>query len=380
MIESGVFLGLLAALKIAWSTIMTRAFFAKSGNAFEEIKEELNPRLVSVVVCIRDGAQDWKNLWHALCSQSYEAAWELIVVDDGSTDETPTLLLETVELESSIPIRVIRLDGTSPGKKEALLCGVKAARGDWLLFTDVDCIPASSRWIECMITPAAQGADTVLGISWPRAEKPRNMLSNLQVLDAIMVARSYIGWAHRGHPYMGVGRNWSVRKSRFPETAGPEGLASGDDDLAVQALVGAGGLNFATVVDRAGQSDTRLPATWTGWARQKRRHWTTAPHYSSGDQWRLLVPKLINAAMVALALGVLIQGIQGGVLHNALWIIGCAFGCSWLVEVRNFRSITKACQTPISWWNCGWFLPLWSVWVVCTAAITTIRHPNRADW
>ena len=116
-------------------------------------------------------------------------------MDDGSTDETPTLLLETVELESSIPIRVIRLDGTSPGKKEALLCGVKAARGDWLLFTDVDCIPASSRWIECMITPAAQGADTVLGISWPRAEKPRNMLSNLQVLDAIMVARSYIGWA-----------------------------------------------------------------------------------------------------------------------------------------------------------------------------------------
>lgn len=384
MSEAGLFLGLLlgllAALKIAWTTRMTSLFIHGAGEGSKGGSDDPLPQLVSVVVCIRNGSQDWPHLWSALCGQTYDSPFEVVVVDDGSTDETPRLLAEALALESTIQLQVIRLEGSSPGKKDALACGVEAAHGDWLLFTDVDCIPASPRWIELMTAPAVKGAGAVLGISWPRAENPSNMLSRLQILDAIMVARSYIGWTHKGYPYMGVGRNWSIKKERFPKGAGPDDLASGDDDLAVQALVRSGESHFATVIERAGQADTRLPATWSGWARQKRRHWTTAPHYARGDQWRLLQPKLINVAMAVLSLVVLIQGIQSGVLHNALWIIGCAFGCSWLVEVRNFRFITKACQAPVSWWNCGWVLPMWSFWAACTAGTAMLSRTNRADW
>jgi glycosyltransferase involved in cell wall biosynthesis len=88
---------------------------------------------ISVVIATR-------NRWHTLRDSALRSALsqrdvelEVIVVDDGSTDETPARLRE---LDDS-RVRVISLE-VSRGVAAARNTGVAAARGDWIAFLDDD--------------------------------------------------------------------------------------------------------------------------------------------------------------------------------------------------------------------------------------------------
>lgn len=69
--------------------------------------------------------------------------YEIIVVDDGSTDTTGTVA-------ESLADAVIRTENR--GSAAARNTGARAARGDILLFTDADCIPKHD-WIRRMAEP-----------------------------------------------------------------------------------------------------------------------------------------------------------------------------------------------------------------------------------
>ncbi len=68
---------------------------------------------------------------------------EIIVVDDGSTDDT-------AQVAEAFDVHVITQPNQGPGA--ARNRGVAAAHGDLLLFTDADCAPAPD-WVACMAAP-----------------------------------------------------------------------------------------------------------------------------------------------------------------------------------------------------------------------------------
>jgi len=70
---------------------------------------------------------------------------EIIVVDDGSTDETAALARRH-------DVRVLTQANAGPGA--ARNAGARIARGDLLLFTDADCAPAPD-WVAHMTAPFA---------------------------------------------------------------------------------------------------------------------------------------------------------------------------------------------------------------------------------
>lgn len=63
------------------------------------------------------------------------APYELIVVDDGSQDETTRIVQSAARSLDSIQLLTLPKNG---GKGAAVRAGMKEARGEWILMTDVD--------------------------------------------------------------------------------------------------------------------------------------------------------------------------------------------------------------------------------------------------
>lgn len=91
--------------------------------------------------------------------------WELICIDDGSTDDTLTILLE---LKEKLPqLRIISFNGNY-GQSSAFSAGFEAARGEFVITLDGDRQNDPSD-IPSMIA-AIQDADMVCGIRQKRQD------------------------------------------------------------------------------------------------------------------------------------------------------------------------------------------------------------------
>lgn len=99
-----------------------------------------NP-LVSIIVPARNEERNIRRCVTSLLEQDYEN-YEVIVVDDGSTDNTECILDEIAQTHPhGNRLWVLRLKDLPEGwagKPHALHAGTQEAHGDWLLFTDAD--------------------------------------------------------------------------------------------------------------------------------------------------------------------------------------------------------------------------------------------------
>lgn len=87
-------------------------------------------------------------------------SYEIIVVDDGSPDQTADIAEKILaDASRSVEGRVIRAPHGGPAHARNL--GAQAARGDILAFTDADCEPAHD-WLEHLTAPLRD--ETVIGV------------------------------------------------------------------------------------------------------------------------------------------------------------------------------------------------------------------------
>ena len=107
---------------------------------------DLSKAFFSVIVPVYNGAETLPACLRALQQQTLPAdRYEVIVVDDGSTDGS-------ADLARRFGVQVISQENAGPAA--ARNRGVQAARGEILLFTDADCAPAPD-WIERLTAPFA---------------------------------------------------------------------------------------------------------------------------------------------------------------------------------------------------------------------------------
>lgn len=128
---------------------------------------------VSVVVATRDRRDRLAALLAGLRAQTIDPErFEVVVVDDGSTDGTPALLADEAA-RGDLDLRTIRL-GRSAGPAAARNRGWRVARAQTIAFTDDDCVPDPG-WLEaglraCGGNPGAivQGRTTPSAEEWER--------------------------------------------------------------------------------------------------------------------------------------------------------------------------------------------------------------------
>jgi glycosyltransferase involved in cell wall biosynthesis len=95
---------------------------------------------VSLIIATRDRCHQLARCLQSVKSITFERPWELIIVDNGSTDETAAVVREFVA-SSSVPVHYVF--ESKPGLGNAHNAGVAIARGKILAFTDDDCYPAA---------------------------------------------------------------------------------------------------------------------------------------------------------------------------------------------------------------------------------------------
>lgn len=119
--------------------------------------------LASVVVSTFNRAHLLPRLIAALQGQTVNESIELIIVNDGATDDTAGVL-EAEAAATSLAITVLET-ATNGGPARGRNRGWRAARAPIVLFTDDDCVP-EPEWAESMLR-ALTGADIVQGQTDP---------------------------------------------------------------------------------------------------------------------------------------------------------------------------------------------------------------------
>jgi biofilm PGA synthesis N-glycosyltransferase PgaC len=228
-------------------------------------------RPISVVISARNEAVNLQDFLPSILEQKYPE-YEVVVVNDRSWDGTYDVLEEFARQYSHLKIvQVNEGEKFIAGKKFALTMGIKAAKYDWLVFTDADCKPASDQWLMGMQQPADEHKEILLGYS-PYFKK-RGLLNSLVRFETFFTAVNYLSFALTGNPYMGVGRNLAYKKSLFFKHKGFAAhmhVPSGDDDLFVNAH--ATKRNVAIQIHRDAQVWSEPKSSWLAYLRQKKRH------------------------------------------------------------------------------------------------------------
>jgi glycosyltransferase involved in cell wall biosynthesis len=92
--------------------------------------------LISLIICTRDRSSALRRcLEYIKCLES-PGEWELVVVNNGSTDDTADLLRS---FRQEVPFRFVVVEEPKGGLGRARNAGIAAATGKILAFTDDDC-------------------------------------------------------------------------------------------------------------------------------------------------------------------------------------------------------------------------------------------------
>ena len=114
------------------------------------------PALISVVLCCHNGGRTLNDQLTALSKQDYAGLWELVFVDDRSTDDSVAI---AESWSDRLPLRIVptRLTGEPVGLAQARNIGGRSAHGEVLLFCDDDDV-ADSGWISAFAKAAEKSA------------------------------------------------------------------------------------------------------------------------------------------------------------------------------------------------------------------------------
>jgi poly-beta-1,6-N-acetyl-D-glucosamine synthase len=196
--------------------------------------KQIKQNSFSIVIACRNEEQNLPKLFSALQKLDYpKDKFEIIIVDDASTDKSPEMLKDFTSTCSNA--RCYFLEEKSEeykGKKAALKLATENAKFKFLLFTDADCVQHPN-WINGYNKFIDEKIGMVLGIyTEENATTFRKFCT--QFSSAL-----YLTTTGLGLPFSAAGSNMCVRKPVFEEVGGYEKIkdhTAGDDKLMLQLV------------------------------------------------------------------------------------------------------------------------------------------------
>jgi poly-beta-1,6-N-acetyl-D-glucosamine synthase len=265
------------ALAIGYAVLMGQYGRAWRAIRMETPDPDFVPKTtISVVIAARN-----EDFWIEHCLQSianciYPAdLLEVIVVNDGSTDQTAVRALGAKRhFNAPEKLQLLHTTPDKSGKKNALTMAIRQASGELIVCTDADC-QVGRLWLH-LITQLYERERPGIITAPVALHVGRSVLDQFQALDlmglmGVTAAGSHLNWHH-----MANGANMAFPKALFETIGGyrkNDYRASGDDMFFVQQAAARGERvvflknNYATAL-------TDAPASWGAFFQQRLR-WGT---------------------------------------------------------------------------------------------------------
>ena len=274
--------------------------------------------------------------------------YEVIIVDDGSTDETVKIC------ESYPDIRIINVKNGGPSKARNI--GVNLARGEIIAFTDGDCI-ADRQWL--MELEKGFTSPKVAGVGGsqksPRDETDFGRLVQ-EIFEALGIVTYYIQTSDMmGETEHNPSCNSAYRKRVLEEVGGFDETLWPGEDVDLDFRIRQRG--YKLIYNPRALVRHYRPATYGGFARMMRRYGASAWHlFRRYGLFRTLHYEPI-AAVSGLALMVAMITWKSWIVY--LFLLPCPFCFLWFFfKTREFR---KSIQLVVLFlmilvnWNWGFF-------------------------
>jgi glycosyltransferase involved in cell wall biosynthesis len=328
--------------------------------------QERAPR-VSVIAPALNEERNIEAAVRSLAQQDYPD-YEIVLVDDRSTDATPQIL---ARLAREIPrLRVVtvrELPAGWLGKNHANLVGARAATGDILLFTDADVIMAPSVLDRAVAHLERHELDHLTAS--PETAMPGlvNQFTLYFGLMFTLYVRPWLARNPRSRAHVGIGAFNMVRASAYHAVGGHEPIRlRPDDDLKLGKILKRAGFRQEFVAGR-GLIKVEWYASW-----RQVRDGLMKNLYAGAEYRTWLVALGVLSHVLLLALPPFALAWTGGL---AWWLnAGCVALYLWqgAAASRGFGT---------AWWA-GVLLPglvLFGAYLMVRATWLTLRN-DGIDW
>ncbi|MBP5582824.1 MAG: glycosyltransferase [Bacteroidales bacterium] len=254
----------------------------------------------SVVIAARNESDNIENTISYLLSQHYPAeCFEILVIDDHSTDNTLEILKKT-ELQHK-NLHVVSAPDDCIGKKQSLRHVLQLAKGDLILFTDADCI-VNENWIETYVAFANEHKGNLsFGNVIPKIDSTSSLVEKCVALDFIGILGVQNGLANSHHAFSCNGANMCITKSFYQKAYETnESFASGDDVFLLHTAKRIDKNAVFFIPDTNAAIKTSVPSTLKAFFDQRIRWASKAGGYK--DFTAILVALIVYIYCMAMAI------------------------------------------------------------------------------
>lgn len=154
---------------------------------------------LSVIISVHDQAEALEQNLPLFLSSQGEVNYEVIVVDDSSSDETPDVLKRFKnEYPRLYTTFLPHSEFPSPSRRRlALTIGAKAAHSEWIAIVDINRPPVNESWVDFLYNNINKQSEVV--------SVYRNKKNSIQSWDSLEEASPFICKAERrsGHGHQG---------------------------------------------------------------------------------------------------------------------------------------------------------------------------------
>lgn len=261
----------------------------------------------SIVIPARNEEQNIGNCIQSILDNDYpKHLYEIIVVDDYSTDATAAMVEDFARQHSNIRLiklhEILQHQQLNSYKKKAIETAIGFATHEWIITTDADCT-VPKNWLHHY--DAYLQKNPVYFVGAPVVFHSENtVLSVFQQLDFLTLQGITAASVSAGFHSMCNGANLAYKKSVFYEVGGFKGIdniASGDDMLLMHKIKQRFSNKIGYLFSKGAVVHTKAMPTWKAFLNQRIRWASKSTHYTDKKVFAvLLLVYMVNLLMLVM--------------------------------------------------------------------------------